>query len=489
MIKKQSFIKAVIGAAGVTVIAQAIGLIRQVLVAAYFGISRDLDIYFMTYAIAMLAVFAFGVLFDTVSTPHLVKTLEEKGEKEFKKLTGLLFTFSIIASALLSLIFVLAMPIFSKIMAAGFSPEDRAGVCNMALYFMPWTLIFLPYYALCSFFKSIRHFNIVFAGEILISCFSLASIFLYHPDVSSLPIAYFAGYAAAFLLLFTASFKYFKRMAFGITVELKKVAKNFTQLFMANQVDSISAVINRFLQSFMASGEISALSYSTQLSNNLSGLLSFRDIFIVPLSSVKARAEKLERAVIGLSVISVPIMFFIVFQSNEIISILFKRGKFDAAAVDITAVIFWIYSLSLLPGVIGVPLFRMFQIIDKIKNTAIVYGLNMICFIVLGSVFIFYFKFGARGIAMTMTISAYLSTALSVYLLYMNGVRLNYTRILKYIGYSSLACLAIACLSKVITQPFEDLLLRFGSAFVVYCLLVAAAYLPLKSRLFKVIGM
>lgn len=487
MIKKQKFFHALISAFGVSVFAQFLGMIRQILIAAYFGISRKLDIYFMTYAIAALAVFALGPIFDTVSVPHLVRTLEKGGHDAFKRLTGSIFSFSVGFAFVLGFIFILIVPIAVNVMAVGFSTEDKKAVISMSFYFLPWALIFLPYYALCSFYKSVRYFNIIFLGEIIIAIFSILSIFIYHPNVCSMPIAYFAGYFAAFIMLFIVSFKYFKRIGKIFTSEMRSLYRNFVELFGANQVGSLSSIAERFLQSFLPVGGISALSYSSQITTNAAGILSFRDIFLVPLSASKQRSEKLERAVMGLALVSVPIMLFCAYHAAYIVNILFKRGKFDIAAAEITASALSIYLLTLLPATAGVPAFRMFQVLDRIKSTAIIYLFGLVNFLIFGSFFIFYLKAGIVGLAWVVTINAYLVNAMTFYLLYRHGIKINVFRIIKYIAYSSSVSL-LALAAAQMTHFYVKLgITEFLMEGFFYSLLVFIAYLPIRKRIINLV--
>lgn len=487
MVNRHSFLKTMISASGVSMAAQAIGFFRQILTAAYFGVARELDIFFMTYAIATLMVFTFGMIFDTVGIPHLVKALEEKGTEHFRRLTGSIFTFSIWTSLILSLIFVTLTPIVVKFLAAGFSLEERKEVWIMAFYFLPWTIISLPYYALCSFYKSSSYFTIVFVGEIIISLFSVLALFVYHPNPWYLPISYFIGYFFAFIILFVYSFRYFDRIGKIFTSEMKNVIRNFIQLFGANQVGSLSSVIERFLQSFLQPGGISALTYAQQMTTGASSLLSFREIFIVPFSSSSQRAEKLERLIIGLVVISVPVMLFMSYFSRDIIALLFQRGKFNTAAAGLTSSVFSVYALALLPSVSGLPAFRMFQVIDRIRYTGIVYFLGAINFLVFGSIFIFILKMDAEGIALMVVINSYLSSLLSFYLLRKGGINLNILRILKFLAYSAMSSLIVLAVLHFLPQGEEPLLLKMLINGCLYIALIAIALLPLKKQLFKIV--
>lgn len=486
MIKKGHFFKAIVSAFSVSVFAQVIGLVRQMFIAAYFGISRGLDVYFMTYAIAMLLVFAFGVIFDTVSIPHLVKKLEDSGYEAFRKLTGSIFTFAVAFSVLLTALFVLLTPLFAKLMAAGFSDAERRSIGMMALYFIPWTAISLPYYALCSFYKSIRHFNVVFLGEVVISVVSLIFIIFFHSDTRLLPLAYFSGYMAAFVIFFILSFRYFRRAGRIFTAEMKKIYRNFIELFGANQFGSVSSIAERALQSFLPSGGVSVLAYSSQITTNMGGMLSFRDIFLVPLSVSRDRNARLERAVIGLSAITIPVMFFFSYYSADIVRLLFRRGRFDSSAAELTASVLSIYALSLLPSVAGLPAFRMFQVIDRIKNTAVIYAVSIFNFAAFGSFFVLYLKWGVCGMALTVVISSYISNVVSFCLLNRMGVKVNFIRIFKYMAYFFAASFAAVLLLRHIPIRMPTHLSGFLFNGMAYCALVAAFNWPLKDRLLHI---
>ncbi|MFO0793852.1 MAG: lipid II flippase MurJ [Candidatus Brocadiaceae bacterium] len=485
MIKNQPFIRAIASAFSVSIIAQVISYFRQILIAAYFGIARELDVYFTTYAMATMIIFTFYVIFDTVAVPQLIRNLEEKGHDSFKKLTGSVFTFSLCLSLMVSVIFILIVPLLTKFMAAGFTTEEKKAVWTMAFYFIPLSLISIPYYALCSFYKSIRRFNVVFLSEIATAASSVVAILIFHPNPWFLPVAYFIGYFISFIFLFSLSFRYFDRVGNVLSSEMKKIYRNFLELLGANQIGSLSSAVERFFQSFLPSGGISALTYSAQMTMAANNALICREIFIVPLSSSSQRTERLEKLVIGLTIISIPVMFFISYYSRDIVTILFQHGRFDMQAVDITSGILSLYVLSLMPGVIGTPVFRMFQIIDRIKYTGIIYLIGIFNFVIFGAIFVFYLKMGTRGIALTITINTYLANCVSFYLIIKNGIHLNMWRIFGYLCYAIL----IACIAVKITQllPHTNvhILMEFLIKGFLYVFLVVLSYLPFKQRLFQ----
>jgi len=454
----------------------------------YFGATRTLDVYFMTFTAANFLVFAFAVIFDTIGIPHLIKCKQERGDEAFRKLTGSIFSFSLVFSLGITVVFLLIMPILVRFMAAGFSSQEKEQVFVMAYYFVPWILMFFPYLALCSFYKSIKQFNIVFSAELMVSVAALISIIVFHTQNRCIPLAYFGGYCIGFIMLLVLSFKRFSLWGDVFNPQMRDFYKNFAQLFSANQVVSVYLMTERFIQSFLSAGGISILAYAGQITNNLSGLLTFRDIFIVPLSERQGRKDRLERILIALVMISAPVMFYVFFFAGDVVMLCFRHGKFDdVAAVSLTGALS-VYALSLCPAIVALPGFRLFQVVDQIKNTVVVNIFNILGLLVFTGLFMFYYQMGIVGFSCAYVITTYLSTILTFYLLYRNVIAFDYLRIIKFLCFSSLLCFIVGFLLSVSRVPGSNAYVVFGMKTVVYFLLIIVGYWPLKARLLQIVG-
>ena len=73
----------VASAIGISILQQLIGLFRQVLIAAFFGLSREFDAYVVVYALVTMVVFNLAGVFDTVAVARLVQIREKEGEENF----------------------------------------------------------------------------------------------------------------------------------------------------------------------------------------------------------------------------------------------------------------------------------------------------------------------------------------------------------------------------------------------------------------------
>src|SRR5215471_7459940 len=78
-----SFFRHVISTFGITILQQFFGLGRQILIAAYFGLSREFDGYLLVYALSNIVVFNLAGVFDTVAVSRLAQVRERDGEDAF----------------------------------------------------------------------------------------------------------------------------------------------------------------------------------------------------------------------------------------------------------------------------------------------------------------------------------------------------------------------------------------------------------------------
>ncbi len=484
---RSPFYQALISVLTASVAVQAVGVVRQILIAGYFGISRDLDIFYVTLALATTIAFSLGNTFDAVVVQHLVETRNERGESAFRQLAGSCVTSALAASSVVAIFFVAIVPALARLVTTGFDHAAQKQVANMSLYFVPWIIISLPYNAIGASLKSLRLFRLVFGCEIIVSVVTTLFLILVHNSPKCLPIAFFVGYSSGLLILAIFSRKHFSLVGSPAAGEMRGIYRTFLELVGANQIGTLSSLIDRFLQSYLAVGGISALSYSNQLTTSLSSLLGFREIFIVPLSEPAGRALKFERIIIGLSIISVPIMIFVHCHAETILTLLFHRGRFDENAVHLTGLALSIYILALFPLTTLTPIFRMFQVIGGIRMTAYVYAVSAVTFLALGALLVLHLGLGVTGLAAAYVINGYICVVVSIILLHKCGIAFNYVRIARYFAYIMTVALSAVWVLERFPYLSQAAWTQFILAGCLYCLLIGISCLPISRRIIAIV--
>ena len=149
-------------------------------------------------------------------------------------------------------------------------------------------------------------------------------------------------------------------------------------------VPFLGNIFGRFLMSEFDAGYISSVNYASKLLNLMNNLTfsiilaGFIDTFSKSNKMIEHR-KSINNSLIRVIYTTIPVSFFCCFFSYEIISLLFERGNFDIASVELTSTAFYIFSLSLFPGVF----YGYFsRVIGNIKGTIYLNRLIILQFVI-----------------------------------------------------------------------------------------------------------
>jgi putative peptidoglycan lipid II flippase len=255
------------------------------------------------------------------------------------------------------------------------------------------------------------------------------------------------------------------------------------QLFVANQSSHVAGMVDRHIQSFVPAGGVAAINYSAQLTNALASLLTFRDVFAVPLAHSQDRAVRLERLLCGLSLIAAPLAGLVACLAPDIIAILFQRGRFDVHATALTSQALRISAISLVPGALFFPMLRMFQIMDRINFTYLLFLTLAISSAGFGYLFVVWLQLGVQGVALMQVASGPVVCLVAAHLIKRCGIGLAWRRILGHLLFALLASVAAALSAIVAISNLEDVLLRLIAGGAAYGLTVVGIYALAKPQL------
>lgn len=477
------FIHHVASTFGFSILQQLVGLGRQALIAAFYGLSREFDGYLVVYAVATMFVFSVSSVFDTVAVARLVQLRERAGDRSFWQSSNRLLLQASVAGGLFALGLIGALYLVMPIVAAGFAPQERASILHLALYFTPWIVVVLPYYAVTAHLKALWGFHWVFAAELAIMVVSIAVLWVWHDSIADLPLAYGAGYLCGLLALLP--FRGFMRVREPVTSP--NLIRGMGNQYLANQMGSLAGLVDRYFQSFLAGGGISALGYVGQIVNNLSSLMTFREIYVVPLSSEVGRSEKLARMLSGIAFISVPSACFVITFAEPIVQVLFERGKFTAGDTMLTAAVLQIMALSLLFSSLLAPMSRLFQILDRISFSHLLYFVSLIGTAALQYLLVFRLGLDVYGIAWATVGNSGLLTLFVAALVRQCGITLNWRVVLLNAGLAAFTAgvaVGLAKLASVRLQGLGELIVGGG----LYWAVVVLGYVAMRERLRLIMG-
>ena len=477
------FVRHVMSTFGITVVQQFVGLARQILIAAYFGLSRSYDQYLVVYAVATMLAFNTASVFDTVAVSRLVRIRENAGKDAFWRSSNRLLLQAIFGGLLFAVGLVILVHPLLPIIAAGFTASERASVAELTVYFAPWILLVIPYYAISAHLKALWDFHWVFGAETAAMVVSCLVLWVWHDLVTWLPVAYGAGYLVALIVL---------ALRRGISRSRDKdppaeLLRGMANQHLANQIGTVGGFVDRYFQSFLASGGISALGYTGQIVNNLSSLMTFREIYVVPLSSKIGRDEKLQRMLQGIVLISIPCTFFIAEFANPLVTTLFQRGQFTPEAATLTADILRISAISLISSSVLAPMARLFQILDRIAYSHVLYLVSLICTAAFQYLLVFRLGWDVYGVVWAGIANSAVVTLIVAGLIRHCGIVVKWHRVFGHALFAAVVSAAAVAVSWLGSARFAGLpALAIGGG--LFGLVVAGCYFLVRRRLRLIIG-
>ena len=346
-----------------TFLSRIFGLLRDILISRYLGVSLYSDLFFIAFKLPNLfrRLFAEGSM-QAVFVPIFVSVLAISKE-EALLFARSVFTYLVIGLCLLVLMLMIFAPQVLLVIAPGLQ-HKKIQEFGLAVLLIRITLPYLFFISIASLFSSIlnsidKFFAVGFMPVLLNICMI---IFLLMGDV-------FPNYAIAasigvivggiLQLLFVILFCY--KYGWGLSlvnifnshsIYLKKFFKNFIPVLLSSGVYQINIIIELILSSFLSFGTLSYLFYADriyQLPLAIIGI-SISTVMLPYLSKTSKDMEKNQR-LNEIFLLSLSLTFFVtvfvLFFSKQIISFVYLGGKFSVKDVDITSDILMIMIASL----------------------------------------------------------------------------------------------------------------------------------------------
>lgn len=352
-----SFVRRFGAVFGLTAVGYVLSFCSQLVISYYFGTASALDSYWAGLALVNFACFYLNPLREAlVPAVHraAARSEEEGGE---------------LLSAGLSFLGVLAAA--SMLLLAGFSDQfvllvagagSEAG--ELLLRLLPWLLPYLWLFALSETLNMtltsldrmvLQALARVLGGAVLIVTIAmLGSKF----GIPALMIAQIANLSVVALLALVALRRFRLRINFHCIQTLRRsgVFILFGALTATHLLSQTYVLLERWAMIHVSSGMLSAFQYSTALVNTLLSLVAFPlanllwPRFLAAQRGEGASAGDLTlRAIICLCAVLIVACVLIWVRAEEIVTILFFRGAFDAKSVQVTSSILRVVIFAAIP--------------------------------------------------------------------------------------------------------------------------------------------
>ncbi len=348
-----------------TLLSRIFGFLRDVVIAGYFGAGLGSDAFFVAFRIPNLLrrLFAEGSL-SIAFIPVFTEYLTNKGKDEAFKLAGSAILLLSIILTILALVGILLSPLIVRIIAPGFagSPEKLSLTITLTRIMFPY-IFFIGMVALCmGILNVLGHFAAPALAPVFLNLAMIGGVFFISPHLSEpitgLAIGVIIGGILQLLLQIPFIIRkgvFFWKKTRIYHAELKKVGLLMLPTIFGAAVYQINILVGTLLASLLPEGSVSYLYYADRLVQFPLGIFAIAmATAVLPSLSRQAAAEDFTgvretfaHAMNLVFFITIPSMVGLIILREPIISLLFKRGAFDAETTRLTAVALLYYGMGL----------------------------------------------------------------------------------------------------------------------------------------------
>lgn len=418
-ISRQTWISATFLLIFAALVSKGLGFIREILIAQNFGISGDVDAYLVALSIPALIGGTIGSAVSVSIVPLYHKYLNRGDTVKAGDFLKTVFSFTVVISLILMLILWLAPEAVIKLIAPSLNPATMKTAAGLLKWLFLVLIGYSLYNVLSNVYNAVHHFKIPAITDMLSNVFIIAALLFL---VSGLGIyALVAGMTASsyfVMIVFVIHLYYLKYIGFSFKFrsgEFREFIHFVGPVLLFMFFQQLSSIIENYFASSLKEGSIASLGYAKRLYDIIPTLLIAniaRAVFptFSTLYSEK-NVEALRDLVIKLNkqfiIYFLPVSFALILFRKEIITIVFMRGAFDEAALDLTSTAFMYYAAGLTAATLIPVFFRLCYAFSDSISPLIAVISTTACMVTLN-----YFlapSLGITGIAITNSITAFLS--------------------------------------------------------------------------------
>lgn len=348
-----------------TLLSRILGLVRDMVVAKFFGTGMVADAFFVAFRIPNLLrrLFAEGSL-TIAFIPVFTEYLTQKSREDAFQVARIVLTLLSTLLAGVTILGILLSPWIVRIMAPGFGGEGMKYELTVLL-----TRITFPYIFLISILalfmgilNSLRHFATPAAAPIFLNVGMIGATLWVSPHLSEPIIGLALGVLFGGIIQVGLQIPWILRE--GISLRpcwmpshpaVKRIGLLMAPAVFGSAIYQLNQFIGTLLASLLSEGSVSWLYYADRLVQFPLGVFAIA-MSTAALPSLSKQAadndmdgfsETLSHALRLVFFIAVPSMVGLILLGHPLIQVFFERGAFDAQSTVMTKKALFYYSLGL----------------------------------------------------------------------------------------------------------------------------------------------
>ncbi len=426
-----------------TALSRVFGLVREQVMAYYFGASGVTDAFVVAFRVPNLLrdLFAEGAL-SSAFVPVFKEKLVQENDTEAFKLANAVISGILIVVGMLVLLGMIATPAVIFVTAKGFAadPAKFDLTVNLTRIMFVYLLLVSLSAAVMGMLNSFGRFGIPAASPAFFNVGIIGSVLVLHGyldvPVYAMAIGVLIGGVGQLVvqlpLLLRIGYRFRPRLAF-LDEGFKKVVRLFVPMVVGMSAGRINIVVNTLLASFLIEGAISYLNFSYRLMHFPLGVfaVALGTVALPSASENVARGDmpglaRTFREAINLNMLLIiPSAIILALWGKEIVAMIYQWGEFSEISTDRTALALLHYSYGLIGFAavrVTVPVFYALgdsKLPMKLSIASVV--LNMLLYMPLISILDF------AGLSAATSIASLVNFGFLLYFLPKKGVPVSYS--------------------------------------------------------------
>lgn len=420
---------------GASLLLKVSGLIRDMVIAYYFGDSYVADAYLAAFIIPNMFILFMTTGMKNAFVPSYIDSLEA-GQGKYH--LSQIFKGTIVISFVISMIGMALAPVYIPLLYPEFGADATSIAVWVTIIFFA-ALIFVGMNAVLeAFFDAENKFSLSMVSQIIVILTSIFAAFLFANQIGafSLAIGYFVGTVISliFKLILMRPDKPMKLKGKFDWPEINHFYHVFIPVGLTVAVGQINLMIGTIFASHFEEGAVTYINYAKNLVHMPQGIfgVTIATIIFPILSKAIATDDNkmfkrgIEQGLTVMFLVLLPSIVGMLLLMPNIIELLFQRGAFDLEATMATTEVAYFYFGSVLFFSLNNVINKGFYSLKKGHLILIISGASILLNFLLN--FLFTNWIGYQGIPLAASVNAafYVGATFVIFLKLVGGMNIKY---------------------------------------------------------------
>ncbi|NLY44165.1 MAG: murein biosynthesis integral membrane protein MurJ [Clostridiaceae bacterium] len=402
-----------------TLIAKILGMLRDVLLASYYGTGSE-AVAFLTAVRIPILFFDIGLGAAITSTfiPIFNEYLERDGKEKAIEFSNNFVNMVLLVTGLLTVVGILFSDQLVGIIASGLNQQTHELTVKLVRILFPMIVFTGLAFSLVGVLQSFNEFNIpaiISLASNLFVIFYFISLDKYF-GIYGLAVAMLIGWLLQVLIQVPSLVKKGYTYSFKLNFMhegLQKVFNLMVPVLISTWVQPINTMVNIRLASYLNEGKaVAALDYANKLYVMIVGVFVYglTNLIFPSLSRISAGndmeqlAKLINRALKTVLFFVFPLMVGVILLRVPLIRFIYERGEFDQFSTQLTSIALLFYSMGMVAFSIQEVLNKVFYAMQDSKTPMKIAVLGIIVNVLLSIILVRFLGVGGLALAGSLAI-------------------------------------------------------------------------------------